>query len=220
MISYRVFRNIIVAMRGLWYLCFTTQLRLICGSFICSWSEEESKKRGMVICSPVPLINFGHKMVTLFRTLLTTTYPNSLYDNMGDTGLEPVTPCLSSKYRVFSTIFPSAWFNVCYDAIIYCLKSYNFVLILLIPVGFYWFRWKWLRFDYGLTIILDLLLLIALCNRLSCYFLFLTTGAFEAIPDSNIASLWVVTQSWLTAIASHTDSPFACILKLTCSRSL
>ena len=36
------------------------------------------------------------------------TYHKSLFDNMGDTGLEPVTPCLSSKYRVFSTIFSSA----------------------------------------------------------------------------------------------------------------
>ncbi len=26
-----------------------------------------------------------------------TTSPKSLYDNMGDTGFEPVTPCLSSK---------------------------------------------------------------------------------------------------------------------------
>jgi len=28
-----------------------------------------------------------------------TTSPKSLYDNMGDTGFEPVTPCLSSKCK-------------------------------------------------------------------------------------------------------------------------
>ena len=40
-----------------------------------------------------------------------------LYDNMGDTGLEPVTPCLSSKCKVFLTNFISARFSVCYVAI-------------------------------------------------------------------------------------------------------
>jgi hypothetical protein len=45
----------------------------------------------------MPLKNFGHKMVTTFRITSLVTYHNSLSDNMGDTGLEPVTPCLSSK---------------------------------------------------------------------------------------------------------------------------
>jgi len=40
-------------------------------------------------------------MVTPFRILPPTTYPKSLFDNMGDTGLEPVTPCLSSKINKF-----------------------------------------------------------------------------------------------------------------------
>jgi len=61
--------------------------------------EENNKKRGMVIYLPMPLNNFGHKMVTPFRILPPTTYPKSLFDNMGDTGLEPVTPCLSSKKK-------------------------------------------------------------------------------------------------------------------------
>ena len=38
--------------------------------------------------------NFGHKMVTTFRIVPPTTCHKSLYDNMGDTGLEPVTPLL------------------------------------------------------------------------------------------------------------------------------
>ncbi len=38
--------------------------------------------------------NFGHKMVTPFRILLLTTCHKCLYDNMGDTELEPVTPLL------------------------------------------------------------------------------------------------------------------------------
>ncbi len=37
-----------------------------------------------------------------------TTSPKYLYDNMGDTGFEPVTPCLSSKCKVFLTNFISA----------------------------------------------------------------------------------------------------------------
>jgi len=54
--------------------------------------------------SPHPLKYIGHKMVTTFRTPSSATYRkssafsvrgNSLYDNMGDTGREPVTPCLS-----------------------------------------------------------------------------------------------------------------------------
>jgi len=63
------------------------------------WGSEGMiyKKRGMVICLPIPLNNFGHKMVTLFRILPATTCSKSLYINMGDTGLEPVTPCLSIK---------------------------------------------------------------------------------------------------------------------------
>ncbi len=47
----------------------------------------------------IPLNTFGHKMVTPFRILSPTTYHNFLSDNMGDTGLEPVTPCLSSKEK-------------------------------------------------------------------------------------------------------------------------
>jgi hypothetical protein len=47
----------------------------------------------------IPLKYFGHKMVTTFRISSPTTYPKYLYDNMGDTGLEPVTPCLSSKEK-------------------------------------------------------------------------------------------------------------------------
>ena len=39
--------------------------------------------------------------LTVFNSEEPTTYPKSLYDNMGDTGLEPVTPCLSSKFEQF-----------------------------------------------------------------------------------------------------------------------
>ncbi len=35
--------------------------------------------------------------LTISNSKEPTTYPNSLSDNMGETGLEPVTPCLSSK---------------------------------------------------------------------------------------------------------------------------
>ena len=55
------------------------------------------KKRGMVICLPIPLKNLGHKMVTPFRIPSSATCHNYLYDNMEATGLEPVTPCVSNK---------------------------------------------------------------------------------------------------------------------------
>ena len=35
--------------------------------------------------------------LTVFNSEEPTTYPKSLFDNMSDTRLEPVTPCLSSK---------------------------------------------------------------------------------------------------------------------------
>ena len=38
-------------------------------------------------------------MVTPFRILPLCTYPKSLYDNMGDTGLEPVTPLLVEQEK-------------------------------------------------------------------------------------------------------------------------
>ena len=36
---------------------------------------------------------------------------------MGDTGLEPVTPCLSNESKAFFTNFITAWFSVSYVAI-------------------------------------------------------------------------------------------------------
>ncbi len=36
------------------------------------------------------------------------TYHKSLFDNMGDTGLEPVTPCLSNEGKTFFTNFITA----------------------------------------------------------------------------------------------------------------
>jgi len=42
--------------------------------------------------------------LTVFNSEEPTTYPKSLFDNMGDTGLEPVTPCLSSKDRLIFLI--------------------------------------------------------------------------------------------------------------------
>lgn len=50
-------------------------------------------------CFEGSLNNFGHKMVTPFRIPSSATYCKSLFDNMGDTGLELVTPCLSSKRK-------------------------------------------------------------------------------------------------------------------------
>ncbi len=46
--------------------------------------------------------------LTIFNSEEPTSSPNSLYDNMGDTGLEPVTPCLSSEGRAFLTYSVSA----------------------------------------------------------------------------------------------------------------
>ncbi len=37
------------------------------------------------------------KNLTIFTSSTPTTFLKPLFDNMGDTGLEPVTPCLSSK---------------------------------------------------------------------------------------------------------------------------
>ncbi len=56
-------------------------------------------KKGHGNLLTIPPENFGHKMVTPFRIPSSATYHKSLYDNMGDTGLEPVTPCLSSKKK-------------------------------------------------------------------------------------------------------------------------
>ena len=70
--------------------------------------KKKVKKRGKVICLPMPLNNFGHKMATPFRILSPCTYPKSLYINMGDTGLEPVTPCLSNEGTAFFTNFITA----------------------------------------------------------------------------------------------------------------
>jgi len=56
-------------------------------------------------------------MVTIFRITLPTTYPmslapfvrgKSLFNNMGDTGLKPVTPCLSNEGKTFFTNFITA----------------------------------------------------------------------------------------------------------------
>ncbi len=38
-----------------------------------------------------------HNLVHTHTSDIPTTYHKSLRDNLGDTGLEPVTPCLSSK---------------------------------------------------------------------------------------------------------------------------
>jgi hypothetical protein len=61
---------------------------------------EKRIKKGHGNLITIPLNNFGHKMIIApFRISPPTTYPKSLYDNMGNTGLEPVTPCLSSKRK-------------------------------------------------------------------------------------------------------------------------
>ena len=52
---------------------------------------------------------------------------------------------------VILTISVSAWFSVCYVAIIYLTIGYNSLSILVIPVESCWLRWSWLRFDYNLT---------------------------------------------------------------------
>ena len=73
------------------------------------------KKRGKVICLPMPLNNFGHKMVTPFRTLPLTLTPcliiwailESLRHFIPQDKLTlilftdntSVTPCLSSKEK-------------------------------------------------------------------------------------------------------------------------
>ncbi len=75
--------------------------------------KKKVKKKGYGNLLTIPLNNFGHKMVTTFRILPHANSNNSLYVNMGDTGLEPVTPCLSSKgnkgntkfFHIFFTIF-------------------------------------------------------------------------------------------------------------------
>ncbi|MHC4322446.1 MAG: tyrosine-type recombinase/integrase [Planctomycetota bacterium] len=46
--------------------------------------------------------------LTVFNSEEPTTYPKSLFDNMGDTGLEPVTPCLSNEGTAFFTNFITA----------------------------------------------------------------------------------------------------------------
>jgi len=61
-------------------------------------------KKGHGNLLTMPLNNFGHKIVTTFRIASPATSPKSLYINMGDTGLEPVTPCLSSKDRLIFSI--------------------------------------------------------------------------------------------------------------------
>jgi len=50
---------------------------------------------------------------------------------------------------VILTISVSAWFSVCYVAIIYLTIGYNSLSILVVPVESCWLRWSWLRFDYG-----------------------------------------------------------------------
>ncbi len=61
---------------------------------------EKRIKKGHGNLITIPLNNFGHKMIiTPFMISPPTTYPKSLYDNMGNTGLEPETPCLSSNKK-------------------------------------------------------------------------------------------------------------------------
>ncbi len=55
------------------------------------YSQSEHKKKGHDKLLNMPLEDFGHKMVTPFRISSPTTYHNSLYNNMGDTGFEPAT---------------------------------------------------------------------------------------------------------------------------------
>ena len=45
---------------------------------------------------------------------------------MGDTGLEPVTPCLSNESKAFFTNFITAWFSVSYVAITLTDNSLQF----------------------------------------------------------------------------------------------
>ena len=70
---------------------------------------------------------------------------------VGATGFEPATSWTPYGKRVFLANFISAWFSVCYVAIIYLTIGYNSFLILVIPVESGWLRWSWLRFDYNLT---------------------------------------------------------------------
>ncbi len=58
---------------------------------------EFVKKKGHGNLLTNALNNFGHKMVTVDRITSSVNYHKSLLHYMGDTGLEPVTPCLSSK---------------------------------------------------------------------------------------------------------------------------
>ncbi len=50
---------------------------------------------------------------------------------------------------VFFTFFRSAWFSVCYVAIICFTISYHFLEILVIPISSCQLRLSWLRFDYS-----------------------------------------------------------------------
>ncbi len=68
-----------------------------------TWFSTIRIKKGHGNLLTIPLNNFGHKMVTTFRIALPATYRKCLYNNMGDTGLEPVTPCLSSEGNALYT---------------------------------------------------------------------------------------------------------------------
>ncbi len=70
--------------------------------------KKKVKKKGHGNLLTMPLNYFGHKMVTTFRVASLVVCPKCLYDNMGDTGLEPVTPCLSNEGTAFFTNFITA----------------------------------------------------------------------------------------------------------------
>ena len=72
---------------------------------------------------------------------------------MGDTGLEPVTPCLSNEGTAYFTNFITAWFSVGYVAIILTdndLQLYNFPVesrgVLVVSLESTTF---WLQSDYS-----------------------------------------------------------------------
>ena len=63
-------------------------------------APEHKKKAAIILdkaLSKSQTENSVHVLVHVNTPNTPTTSPKSLYDNMGDTGLEPVTPCLSSK---------------------------------------------------------------------------------------------------------------------------
>jgi hypothetical protein len=63
-------------------------------------NQRLNKKKGTVDCLLMPFLKiFGHTLVTITVPTTLAKSHKSLYDNMGDTGLEPVTPCLSNRKK-------------------------------------------------------------------------------------------------------------------------